>query len=50
MTPLPAAMGGGDGLVVWRLDQRRPIDLLATSAGTQIVEDFLQRLEYGVYA
>ena len=22
MTPLPAAMGGGDGLVVWRLDQR----------------------------
>jgi putative toxin-antitoxin system antitoxin component (TIGR02293 family) len=32
------------------LDQRRPIDLLATSAGTQIVEDFLQRLEYGVYA
>ena len=32
------------------LDQRRPIDLLATPAGVQIVEDFLQRLEYGVYA
>jgi putative toxin-antitoxin system antitoxin component (TIGR02293 family) len=32
------------------LDQRRPIDLLATPAGTQLVEDFLVRLEYGVYA
>jgi putative toxin-antitoxin system antitoxin component (TIGR02293 family) len=32
------------------LNQRRPIDLLATSAGTEIVEDFLRRLEYGVYA
>jgi putative toxin-antitoxin system antitoxin component (TIGR02293 family) len=32
------------------LDQRRPIDLLATSAGTQIVEEFFQRLDYGVYA
>lgn len=32
------------------LDQRRPIDLLATPAGTELVEDFLQRLEYGVYA
>jgi len=31
------------------LDQRRPIDLLATPAGTKIVEDFLERLEYGVY-
>ncbi len=32
------------------LDQRRPIDLLATPAGVELVEDFLQRLEYGVYA
>jgi putative toxin-antitoxin system antitoxin component (TIGR02293 family) len=32
------------------LDQRRPIDLLATPAGIELVEDFLQRLEYGVYA
>jgi putative toxin-antitoxin system antitoxin component (TIGR02293 family) len=32
------------------LDQRRPIDLLATPAGVQLVEDFLVRLEYGVYA
>jgi putative toxin-antitoxin system antitoxin component (TIGR02293 family) len=32
------------------LDQRRPIDLLATPAGVELVEDFLVRLEYGVYA
>lgn len=32
------------------LNQRRPIDLLATPAGVELVEDFLQRLEYGVYA
>jgi putative toxin-antitoxin system antitoxin component (TIGR02293 family) len=31
------------------LDQHRPIDLLATPAGARIVEDFLDRLEYGVY-
>jgi putative toxin-antitoxin system antitoxin component (TIGR02293 family) len=31
------------------LDQRRPIDLLATQAGMEIVQDFLGRLEYGVY-
>jgi len=31
------------------LDQRRPIDLLATPAGVEIVEDFLTRLKYGVY-
>ncbi len=31
------------------LDQRRPIDLLATPAGVEIVEDLLVRLEYGVY-
>ncbi len=32
------------------LDQRCPIDLLATPAGVEIVEDFLERIEYGVYA
>ncbi len=32
------------------LNQRRPIDLLATPAGVELVEDFLVRLEYGVYA
>jgi putative toxin-antitoxin system antitoxin component (TIGR02293 family) len=31
------------------LDRQRPIDLLATPAGVELVEDFLQRLEYGVY-
>lgn len=32
------------------LDGRRPIDLLETAAGAELVEDFLTRLEYGVYA
>lgn len=32
------------------LDQRRPLDLLGTPAGVELVEDHLQRLEYGVYA
>lgn len=32
------------------LDGRRPIDLLATPTGVELVEDFLVRLEYGVYA
>lgn len=32
------------------LDQRCPIDLLATPPGVEIVEDFLERLAYGVYA
>lgn len=32
------------------LDQHRPIDLLATPAGVELVEDYLTRLEYGVYA
>lgn len=31
------------------LDQWRPIDLLATPAGVELVEDLLKRLEYGVY-
>jgi putative toxin-antitoxin system antitoxin component (TIGR02293 family) len=32
------------------LDRRRPIDLLATPAGVELVEQHLTRLEYGVYA
>ncbi len=32
------------------LDQRRPIDLLATPAGVELIEDYMVRLEYGVYA
>jgi putative toxin-antitoxin system antitoxin component (TIGR02293 family) len=31
------------------LDRHRPIDLLATPAGIEIVETHLERLEYGVY-
>jgi len=31
------------------LDGRRPIDLLATPAGVELVEDFLERLAFGVY-
>lgn len=32
------------------LEQHRPIDLLTTPAGVEIVGTFLGRLEYGVYA
>jgi putative toxin-antitoxin system antitoxin component (TIGR02293 family) len=32
------------------LDQRRPIDLLATPAGVELVENHLTRMAYGVYA
>lgn len=32
------------------LNQRRPIDLLATPAGVKLVENHLTRLAYGVYA
>jgi len=31
------------------LEQHRPIDLLTTPAGAALVEDFLRRLEFGVY-
>lgn len=31
------------------LDNRRPIDLLATPAGVELVERFLGQIEYGVY-
>jgi putative toxin-antitoxin system antitoxin component (TIGR02293 family) len=31
------------------LDQRRPIDLLSTPAGVELVETLLKRIEYGVY-
>jgi len=32
------------------LDQHRPIDLLATPAGTELVEQHLERIAFGVYA
>jgi putative toxin-antitoxin system antitoxin component (TIGR02293 family) len=31
------------------LDGRRPIDLMKTPAGTELVETFLQQINYGVY-
>ncbi|MFV0360571.1 antitoxin Xre/MbcA/ParS toxin-binding domain-containing protein [Tropicimonas sp.] len=31
------------------LNRRRPVDLLATRAGTKLVEDYLTQLDYGVY-
>lgn len=31
------------------LDQRKPIDLLATSVGVEAVTDYLTRIDYGVY-
>jgi putative toxin-antitoxin system antitoxin component (TIGR02293 family) len=31
------------------LEQRRPLDLLSTPAGVELVDRFLNRLEYGVY-
>lgn len=31
------------------LNQQRPIDLIATSAGLRIVEDHLDQIEFGVY-
>lgn len=50
-----AVLGSQDDAEQWLerpaigLDQRRPIDLLATPTGTRIVEDYLERLEFGVY-
>ena len=32
------------------LDQHCPIDLLSTPAGVELVEELLERMEYGVYA
>jgi putative toxin-antitoxin system antitoxin component (TIGR02293 family) len=32
------------------LEERRPIDLLATPPGLALVEDYLDRLAYGTYA
>jgi putative toxin-antitoxin system antitoxin component (TIGR02293 family) len=50
-----AAFGSREAAEQWLqnpvmgLDQRRPIDLLATPAGVELVEVFLERLKYGVY-
>lgn len=49
-------MGSEEAAEVWMnrpaigLSNRKPVDLLATSAGVEAVEEYLTRLEYGVYA
>lgn len=49
-------LGSREAAVQWLtspaigLDQQKPIDLLATPVGTQLVEELLDRIEYGVYA
>lgn len=50
-----ALFGSQDEAELWferaafGLDGRRPIDLLTTTAGVELVEDLLDRLAYGVY-
>ena len=49
------ALGSSAAALVWlvqpamALNRRRPIDLLSTSVGAQMVDDHLTRLEFGVY-
>ena len=49
-------MGSEDAAEAWMnrpaigLENRKPVDLLATSAGVEAVEEYLTRMEYGVYA
>ena len=49
-------MGSSEAAEAWMqrpaigLENRKPLDLLATAAGTEAVSDYLTRLEYGVYA
>lgn len=49
-------LGSREAAVQWLtspaigLEQQKPIDLLATPMGTQLVEELLDRIEYGVYA
>lgn len=31
------------------LDRRTPLEMMSTSAGAEMVEDLLTRLDYGVY-
>ncbi len=51
-----SVFGDGQAAIAWMtspamgLDQRRPIDLLATAQGAAIVEDFLNRTDKVVYS
>jgi putative toxin-antitoxin system antitoxin component (TIGR02293 family) len=48
-------LGGEARAAAWMLrpavalEKRRPIDLLTTSVGAQLVEDVVERMRYGVY-
>jgi len=48
-------LGAGDRGVAWMLgpamalENRRPIDLLTTSVGANLVDDVLERMRFGVY-
>ena len=48
-------LGGSDRAVEWMLapamalEKHRPIDLLTSSVGAQLVDDVLERMRYGVY-
>lgn len=56
MTQATAVFGSTEEGVRWldrpalALEGQRPIDLLSSSAGYDLVKDLLTRLEYGVYA
>ncbi|WP_167093422.1 type II RES/Xre toxin-antitoxin system antitoxin [Massilia frigida] len=56
MTQAAAVFGSKEEGVRWlvepalALEGRRPVDLLSTSAGDDLIKDLLTRLEYGVYA
>lgn len=51
-----AVFGGQEDAERWfdtpamGLDQHKPIDLMTTQVGAQLVDEFLGRLEHGVYA
>ena len=48
-------LGGHERAVEWlrepsmALERRRPIELLTTSVGAQLVDDVIERMRYGVY-
>jgi putative toxin-antitoxin system antitoxin component (TIGR02293 family) len=56
LTPAEAVYGSRHAAMRWlnecalALDGKRPIALLSTSAGNEVVKDLLIKLEYGVYA
>lgn len=56
MAKATLVLGSREAAVQWLttpaigLDQQQPIHLLATPVGTQLVEELLDRIEYGVYA